>query len=82
MMVISFIWGQKQYPVPYVWKKLVAYIIISVCIFFIHSTLIKFYSSLWFSLLIATFLFSVFSWFIFLVERNEIKKLPVIGKYF
>src|ERR1700749_1895235 len=30
MMVVSFIWGQKEYHIPYAWKKLCAYIIIVV----------------------------------------------------
>ncbi len=37
MMVISFIWGQKDYRIPYAWRKLVAYIIIVVFLFFVHQ---------------------------------------------
>ncbi|WP_431213293.1 hypothetical protein ACQ86N_48195 [Puia sp. P3] len=28
MMVISYVWGQKVYRVPYAWKKLTAYMVI------------------------------------------------------
>src|SRR5205807_1966405 len=36
MMVISYLWGQKVYPVPYAWKKLVAYIVIVVVLYLLH----------------------------------------------
>ncbi len=34
MMVISFMWGQKDYRIPYAWRKLCAYIVIVVFHFF------------------------------------------------
>ncbi len=81
MMVISFIWGQKEYPIPYVWKKLVAYIVIVVLIFLLHKGIIYWYQPMWFSLFIGTILFSIFSWFILLVEKKEFQKLPIIGRF-
>ena len=46
MMVISFIWGQKEYHVPYAWKKLLAYIIIIVLLlFFLHHFITGLYSN-------------------------------------
>lgn len=81
MMIVSFLWGQKEYPIPYVWKKLVAYIVIVVVIFLIHTTAVHLYNPLWFSLLLGTMFFAIFTWFIGLVERKELKQLPVLGKY-
>ena len=81
MMVISFVWGQKAYPIPYAWKKLIAYIIIVVAIFFIQKGLLYFYDPFWFKLSTGTLLLVVFTWFILLVEQKEFKRLPVIGKY-
>lgn len=81
MMVISYIWGQKEYPIPYAWKKLVAYLVIVVLLFLIHKGITYFYSHAWFSLIIGTLLFSIFTWFILLVEKKEFQKLPVVGKY-
>lgn len=81
MMVVSFVWGQKHYPIPYVWKKLLAYLVMVVLIFFIQKSIIYFYQQLWFSLLIGSILFAAFTWFIVLVERKDLQKLPVIGKY-
>ena len=81
MMVISFLWGQKEYRIPYAWKKLVAYIVIVVLLFFIHKTVIHFYNHLAFSLAFATCLLAAFMWFVVQVEKKEFRKLPVIGKY-
>jgi O-antigen/teichoic acid export membrane protein len=36
MMAISYIWGQGKYPIPYAWKKLVAYMVIVAGLYFIH----------------------------------------------
>lgn len=81
MMVLSFVWGQRNYYIPYAWKKLVAYILIVVLLYFIHVGITSLYNPEWFSLIIATLLYSFFTWFIMLVERKEMKKLPVIGKW-
>ncbi len=81
MMIISFLWGQKEYPIPYAWKKLVAYIIIVVVIFGIHQTIIYFYQPLWFSLVAGSILFFVFLKFILSAERREFQSLPIIGKF-
>jgi O-antigen/teichoic acid export membrane protein len=82
MMIISFVWGQKHYPIPYARKKLMAYIMIVVVIFFIHKTCVYFYPNKYFSLAIATFLLFIYCRFIALVEHKEFAKLPVVGKYF
>jgi O-antigen/teichoic acid export membrane protein len=81
MMVLSFIWGQKAYPVPYVWKKLVAYMVIVALLFLLHKGILYVYTASWFSLLVGALLLYVFVWFILLVERKEFQKLPVVGKY-
>lgn len=81
MMVISYIWGQKEYKIPYATKKLVAYIVIVVVLFFIHAGAIKLLPAKWFNLSLATLFLYFFIWFIRLVEKKELQKLPVIGKY-
>ncbi len=81
MMVISFIWGQKEYPIPYAWKKLVAYIAIVTSFYLIQIGVLYFYNPFWFQFATGTILLFVFSWFILLVEKKEFQKLPVIGKY-
>lgn len=41
MMVLSYIWGQKNYPIPYNIKKNLAYIIASVILVYISFTIFK-----------------------------------------
>ncbi|MDN5287328.1 MAG: polysaccharide biosynthesis protein [Mucilaginibacter sp.] len=41
MMVLSYIWGQKNYPIPYNLKKNLAYIIASVVFVFLSFTVFK-----------------------------------------
>jgi O-antigen/teichoic acid export membrane protein len=82
MMVFSFVWGQKEYRVPYAWKKLVAYIVIVVLLFFIHKGITSFISNVWIGYVISTLLLLLYMWFIAQVERKELVKLPFVGKYF
>jgi O-antigen/teichoic acid export membrane protein len=81
MMVVSFIWGQKNYKVPYAWKKLVAYMVIVALLYFIHHGLTRVWHSQVFSLALATLLTGAYTLFILRVERKEFRRLPVIGKY-
>ncbi len=82
MMVISFIWGQKFYKIPYPWKKLVAYIVIVVILFFIHKGITYFIPNSIFEFVVAGILIFIYVKFLALVERKEFAKLPIIGKYF
>jgi O-antigen/teichoic acid export membrane protein len=82
MMVISFIWGQKNYPIPYPWKKLVAYLCIALIIFLIHKGITTLLPNVIFSSILATILIGAYCWFLTLVEQKEFSKLPVVGKYF
>lgn len=81
MMVFSYVWGQKEYRIPYAWKKLVAYIVIVVIFYFIHRGLTALFPHTIVALAIATILLFIYTWFILLVERKEFQKMPVIGKY-
>jgi len=75
MMVISYIWGQKSYPVPYAWKKLLAYIVIVVILYFIHHTIIKIWASPALNYTVATFFLLLFGLFIYRIERKEFDNL-------
>jgi hypothetical protein len=81
MMVMSYVWGQKEYRIPYAWKKMVAYISIVVTFYFIHKGITALLPYTIVSLLIASLLLFIYTWFILLVERKEFQKMPVIGKY-
>jgi O-antigen/teichoic acid export membrane protein len=82
MMVISFIWGQKDYRIPYAWRKMVAYIVIVVFLFFVHQIFKHLVPGFWASILSGTFLILLYTGFLLKVEWREVKGLPVIGKYF
>lgn len=71
MMVVSFIWGQKHYPIPYVWKKLVAYMVIVVLIFFVQKLLLLITNNIWFEIASGTILITFFLWFLFQIEKND-----------
>ncbi|HRP33450.1 MAG TPA: oligosaccharide flippase family protein [Agriterribacter sp.] len=81
MMVACFIWGQKIYPVPYAWKKLCAYMGIVVLLFFLHKFLIYLWPHKVFNFSIATILLGAFLVFVFMIEKHEFKKLPVVGRW-
>ena len=81
MMVISFTWGQKEYPIPYAWKKLCAYILIVVMLFFIHQGIIYFFTGIVVNFITATALLLVYLWFIMTVEKKELQRIPIVKKY-
>jgi O-antigen/teichoic acid export membrane protein len=82
MMVVSFIWGQKHYKIPYAWKKLTAYLVIVSVLFFIHKGLTHLIPNTYFHLGLGALLLYIYCRFLTLVEHKEFVKLPVIGKYF
>jgi hypothetical protein len=81
MMVVSYLWGQKEYRIPYAWKKLVAYITIVAILFFVHKSITIFVTNVYLHLAIGAALLSVYTFFILRVEKKEFQRLPVIGKY-
>ena len=82
MMVISFIWGQKEYSVPYAWKKLLAYMVIVVLLYFAHRGLLQISTNRWYNLGTGVALLLFFTMFVMIIERKELGRLPVIGKFF
>lgn len=75
MMVISYVWGQKSYPVPYAWKKLLAYMVIVVILYFIHHAIAVIWHVPALNYTVATFFVLMFSLFIYRVERKEFDNL-------
>lgn len=81
MMVISFVWGQKAYYVPYAWKKLLAYMVIVVLLFFLHKGIVSFWSSDIFSLTLGILFTLAFAVFVLKIEKKEFVTMPFVGKY-
>lgn len=75
MMVISYIWGQKSYPVPYAWKKLLAYMTIAVILFFIHRGIINVWHNSALNYISATLILALYAAFIYRIEIKEFNTL-------
>lgn len=69
MMVISYIWGQKVYPIPYKVNKIMIYMIIAIALAWTN------YFILDSNLIIGNLLLIVYISFIAFAERNTLKKL-------
>ncbi len=82
MMVISYLWGQKDYRIPYAWKKLCAYIVIVVLLYLFHVLIKHIFPGFWIAIITATALILLYLVFVFKVEWREVSRLPVIGKFF
>ena len=83
MMICSYLLGQKYYRVPYAVKKLLAYLSLSVLLYFVHLAGVYLVAgSMLFSISAGIVLFLGFTWFVTKVEAKELAKLPVVGKYF
>lgn len=82
MMVVSFVWGQKNYRVPYAWKKLVAYIVISVVLYGVYELFNHFGLGTWANRGFAVILLGLFGLMILNVEKKEFQRLPYIGRFF
>jgi O-antigen/teichoic acid export membrane protein len=75
MMVISYIWGQKVYAVPYAWKKLMAYMAIVAILYFIHYGITRVWSNTILNYTVASFFLISFGIFVYRIERKEFDNL-------
>jgi O-antigen/teichoic acid export membrane protein len=73
MMVMSFAWGQKEYRIPYAWRKLLAYMVIVAGLYFIHLLLNKAYGNLYYQLGVSVLLTLVFIGLVISIERKELQ---------
>lgn len=81
MMLISYFLGQKYFPVPYNMKKLLSYLGVMLLLFFAQKAVGHFTESIVIRLGAATvFMLSFISMVVF-AEKEELKGLPVVGKY-
>ncbi len=81
MMITSYALGQKHYPVPYAKKKLIAYLVLVSLLYGVHRGAVYLWNNHWFNLGIATLLLGFFAWFVVQIERKELVKLPVVGRF-
>ena len=75
MMVISFTQGQKHFPVPYAWKKLLAYIVISCLLYAIHQIFRNFSPSILINHAFGILELAAFMFFVARIEKNEVSRI-------
>ena len=80
MMVISYVWGQKEYRVPYAWKKLLAYMVIVALLYFTHLGISALYNDTMIRVSVAVILTILFILFVGTVEKKELQGLPLFRK--
>ena len=82
MMVISYVWGQKVYPVPYAVSRLLGYMLVAILLgqanqWFIlpdaFPTIVH--------LLKSTVFLIIFVSLLYTLEKEELKNLPLVGKW-
>jgi len=81
MMVISYFLGQKYFPVPYNIKKITGYLVLITLLFASEEMVRHFTDSLPIRITSGTVFLLAFFIIVFKVEKEELKRMPVIGKY-
>lgn len=80
MMVLSYVWGQKKYPIPYATKTLGTYLLVSIGSVALLYT-IQQQAVVWVQLVAGWLILLCFLGALLWKERAEMKKLPLIGKF-
>ena len=75
MMVVSYLWGQRVYPVPYATKKLIAYFVIALLVYGINHILHLVSTNQPFNYLFATILLFAFIVFVVRIERKDLQSI-------
>jgi O-antigen/teichoic acid export membrane protein len=81
MMVISYIWGQRAYPIPYNLKKLTGFFCIMLFFYGIYSGVSFLTGIVWLHLVTGALLLLVYVRFIVFVEKKELARMPAVGKW-
>lgn len=81
MMVISYFWGHKYYPIPYNVKKILSYLVVMLLLFFLQKGVMAIISNVIVHFITGTLLMSAFLLLVVFAERRELVAFPIIGKY-
>ena len=82
MMVVSYRQGQHHYRIPYAWKKLTAYVFISVMIYLLFSGIGMLVNNRMVLLMIGFVLLLLFALFMGKIEEKELSRLPLIKRMY
>lgn len=81
MMVISYFWGQKYFHVPYATKKIVSYLGVMLLLFAAQKGICALTGHFAIRFVSASILMGLFLALVLKVEKEEMRKMPFIGKY-
>ncbi len=81
MMIVSYVLGQKYYPVPYAKKKMIAYLVLVTFIVLTHRLITWLYAPLWFSIVTGSILLAGFTYFVSRIEKKDLIKIPYLNKF-
>jgi O-antigen/teichoic acid export membrane protein len=80
MMLLSFMWGQKYYPIPYEVPKMGRYLGVMLLLYAIQAGISKVVDVPLLRIATGTVLFGAYLFYILKQEKQELRKFPVIGK--
>lgn len=78
MMIVSYRLGQKYYPIPYAWKKLMAYIVICLLLFGLHQAFLLLELNHWINRGVATLFIGLFTLLVLGVEKKSLRKCHLL----
>ncbi len=82
MMLVSYFLGQRYYPVPYLWKKYTAYLLIAFLLYMVFKFgVLQLFSRLLYQELAGIVLFGLYAYMLLRIEKMEFASMPVIGRY-
>jgi O-antigen/teichoic acid export membrane protein len=82
MMIISYVQGQKHYPIPYDLKNGMLYITIALALFGIHFTLRSMELNIFLLHSLATIFILIFLAIVVKKEKQELIKIPLLQKIY
>lgn len=81
MMYLSFMWGQKYYPIPYEVGKMAKYLGVMLLLYGVQALISRYVDVAAIRIASGTVLFAGYLFYIFKQEQKELKSFPFIGKY-
>ena len=80
MMVISYFWGQRVYPVPYHTKKLLNNFGFMLMLYALHKNIVGHVEMLSFKLLLGTIFMTAYLVFLLKTEKENLRQIPLLKK--
>jgi O-antigen/teichoic acid export membrane protein len=81
MMILAYGWGQMYYPIKYPRRRIATYLMVMLLSYAIQRLVIQDTQSLWAEWLSAVVLFFSFIFLIVYLEKEQLKRLPIIGRF-